>query len=64
MIKLDIATSQLVWFEGEEAIIRHISKDGQNITLEVGEGRERRKVTVTAEELLYDNPDIVYEEVE
>lgn len=64
MIKLDIATSQIVWFEGEGAIIRHISKDGQNITLEVGKGRERRKVTVTADELLYNNPDIFYEEVE
>lgn len=64
MIKLDISTSQVVRFDGEEAIIRHISKHGQNITLEVGRGEERRKVDVSADELLYYNPDLVYEEID
>ena len=63
MIKLDIATSQVVWFEGEEAVIRHISKHGQNITLEIGKGKERRKIDVSADELLWENPDMVYEVV-
>ncbi len=61
MIKLDISTSQIVWYEGEQGVIRHISKDGREIVLQMETGCT---VTVSPEELLYDNPDIVYEEVE
>lgn len=60
MIKLDITTSQPVMWGDEQAIIRSISKDGQVITLEVG--AEGRVVEAEAEELLIDNPDLVYEE--
>lgn len=60
MIKLDITTSQIVWYEGEQGVIRHISRDGREITLSLETGCV---VTVSPEELLYDNPDLVYEEV-
>lgn len=59
MIKLDITTSQLVKYRGEEAIVRHIAQQGQIITLEVG--AEGRLVEVGAAELLNDNPDLVYD---
>ena len=60
MIKLDIATSQIVWYEGNQGVIRRISKDGKEIVLSLETGDV---ITVSPEELLYDNPDIVYEEV-
>lgn len=60
-IKLDISTSQIVWYEGEQGVIRHISRDGREITLSLETGCI---ITVSPEELLYDNPDLVYEEVE
>ena len=61
MLKLDISTSQIVWYEGEQGVIRRISKNGQEITLQMETGDVIR---VKPEDLLYDNPDIVYEEVE
>lgn len=60
-IKIDISTSQIVWYEGEQGVIRHISKGGKVITLDLDSGRV---VKTTLEGLLYYNPDLVYEEVE
>ncbi len=59
MIKLDISTSQLVWYKGNQATIRSISTSGREIGLQLETGGEF--ITVSPEELLEDNPDLVYD---
>ena len=58
MINLDISTSQLVWYKGNQATIRSISTSGREIGLQLETGEF---ITVSPEELLEDNPDLVYD---
>lgn len=60
-MKLDITTSQIVWYEGEQAVIRRIDEGGQEITIQSVTGDV---ITVTPVELLRYNPDLVIEEEE
>lgn len=61
MIKLDIATGQIIWYNGNQGVIRSISRSGREVGLSLETGEF---ITVSPEELIANSPDIVYERVD